>query len=327
MAEFEQPNNTGDFEKILQIVFCHIRSISLIIFIVLAVTAFFVYRMPFEYRAKTTIFPSTMLRSHEGGIQSSIMSGVTRQLGINFGGGAPDQSILYESILQSRQFLIRVINRSFENENGKTVVLRDYLDPEGTGDAVGIQNAFEIFLVNSLRVKYKPETGMTSISVILQDPAMVAAVANGIVEEIEKYTHEMLSSGSSDWAGFIEERLEEVGASLEASEIALESFREKNRVTNHSPVLLLQLGRLKREVELQQQLFITLKQQYEMARIEAQKDIAKISVLDEAVVPIRRFRPRRSLYMAFALFFGFFIGLAQALVRNRYPNFYLRVRR
>ena len=128
----------------------------------------------------------------------------------------------------------------------------------------------------------------------------------------------MLSVGSNDWAGFIEARLEEVSANLESSEIVLEKFREKNRVVDHSPALMLQRGRLIRDVELQQQLFLTLKQQYELSRIEAQKDLAKIAVLDEAVVPAFRFRPRRSVYMVFSLFAGILVGLAQALARYRY---------
>jgi len=195
------------------------------------------------------------------------------------------------------------------------VVLANYLVPDDQDPELQMTKAYEIFLVNGLRVNYMPETGMTTISVISFDPAICAEVCNQIVVEFEDYTQKILSKNSMNYAQFIEERTKEISTSLERSEKDLNIFLEKNRVTNSSPALKLEHSRLKREVLLHQQLFISLKEQFELANIEAQKNISKISVLDKAVVPVAKFRPRRSLMLAFAILLGCFLALLQSFVR------------
>jgi uncharacterized protein involved in exopolysaccharide biosynthesis len=59
------------------------------------------------------------------------------------------------------------------------------------------------------------------------------------------------------------------------------------------PRLGLQLMRLTREAKIQEKLFELLVAQYEMAKIEEAKDVDTIQVLDKAVAPQKRYRPKR----------------------------------
>ena len=59
--------------------------------------------------------------------------------------------------------------------------------------------------------------------------------------------------------------------------------------------LQLELERLMRDVEIQTQVFITLQQQYELARIEEVKETPSVVTLDLGKPAIRKEKPKRIL--------------------------------
>jgi len=63
------------------------------------------------------------------------------------------------------------------------------------------------------------------------------------------------------------------------------------------PDLGLELGRLMRDVEIQNTLFIFLTQQYEEAKIQEAKETPTVQVLDKAMIPINKYKPRRALFI------------------------------
>jgi uncharacterized protein involved in exopolysaccharide biosynthesis len=63
----------------------------------------------------------------------------------------------------------------------------------------------------------------------------------------------------------------------------------------HIPQLGLQLARLLREVKVQTAVYELLTQQYEQAKIQEARDTPTVQVLDEAVPPILRSAPQRTL--------------------------------
>lgn len=66
------------------------------------------------------------------------------------------------------------------------------------------------------------------------------------------------------------------------------------------PELGLHYARLLREVEVQKTLFELLIQQYELAKIEEARTVPTVQVLDPAVPPERRYKPKRSLIVIFS---------------------------
>ena len=102
---------------------------------------------------------------------------------------------------------------------------------------------------------------------------------------------------------------------LAASEDSLESFQSLNRdwYASSNPEILKALGRLKRDVEINNQTYSLLREQYEMARLAAQKDIPIVRILDSPSLPTLKSSPLRMVIIilvgmiAFILSFGFFI--------------------
>lgn len=69
-----------------------------------------------------------------------------------------------------------------------------------------------------------------------------------------------------------------------------------------------------REVKYHQMLYELLAKQYEMARLDEAQNSGVVQVLDEAVEPERKFKPKRLLIVIAAGLFGFLVGLGIALV-------------
>ncbi|WP_100206459.1 GumC family protein [Geobacter metallireducens] len=81
------------------------------------------------------------------------------------------------------------------------------------------------------------------------------------------------------------------------------------------PTLGLEYVRLMREVKTQEAIFEQLTKQYEVAKLGEAKDSSSIQVLDEAVAPQKKSKPKRSLIVILstvtALFLGIFIAFIQ----------------
>lgn len=91
------------------------------------------------------------------------------------------------------------------------------------------------------------------------------------------------------------------------------------------PDIALKYARLFRELKIQESVFELLTAEYEKAKIEESKDTPTIQVLDRAVPPERKSRPKRSFMVAFAggfslLFSVFFVFFREFMEKTRLKN-------
>jgi tyrosine-protein kinase Etk/Wzc len=114
---------------------------------------------------------------------------------------------------------------------------------------------------------------------------------------------------------FVEARLAETRRDLARAEDALRAFREDN-LRGSSPRVLTAEARLARETRTQEEVMLTLTRQYEISRVEEQKNVPVINVLDPAVPPAFRSAPRRGALTALGLLLSLACGVAWALVRE-----------
>ena len=80
------------------------------------------------------------------------------------------------------------------------------------------------------------------------------------------------------------------------------------------PNLGLEYARRLRELKTQEAIFEQLKKQYEVAKFSEAKDSSSIQVLDEAVVPMKKSKPKRSLIVILATVTAFFVAIFAAFV-------------
>ncbi len=80
------------------------------------------------------------------------------------------------------------------------------------------------------------------------------------------------------------------------------------------PGLGLQYARLMRDLKIQEAIFEQLTKQFEVAKLAEAKDSTTLQVLDEAVSPLHRSRPKRSLMVILATVSAFFVGVMCAFI-------------
>ncbi len=80
------------------------------------------------------------------------------------------------------------------------------------------------------------------------------------------------------------------------------------------PDLGLEYARRMREVKTQEAIYEQLTKQYEVAKLTEAKDSSSLQVLDEAVVPVKKSKPKRSLIVILATVTAFFVSVFLAFI-------------
>ncbi|MFC1620021.1 Wzz/FepE/Etk N-terminal domain-containing protein [Candidatus Neomarinimicrobiota bacterium] len=173
-------------------------------------------------------------------------------------------------------------------------------------------------LSDLISVSEDRNTSLIRISVLMEEPQLAADVANYIADAVTEYIHLESSFEASRNRQFIEERQTVVQGELERAENSLRDFRERNRQIVDSPDLQLEEGRLFRQVEMKQQVYITLQQQLELSRIEEVKQTPVIHVLDKAEAPIQKEIPKRKMIVILSFMLGSAAGIGLHIISFKY---------
>ncbi|MDW5416983.1 Wzz/FepE/Etk N-terminal domain-containing protein [Iodobacter sp. CM08] len=81
-----------------------------------------------------------------------------------------------------------------------------------------------------------------------------------------------------------------------------------------APGIGLEYIRKVRDVKYQETLFELMSKQYEIAKLDEAKDGANIQVLDAAIEPERKSKPKRAILVLLALFGGFFLAILASFI-------------
>ncbi|MGH7701841.1 MAG: GNVR domain-containing protein, partial [Gemmatimonadales bacterium] len=106
---------------------------------------------------------------------------------------------------------------------------------------------------------------------------------------------------------------EQVRADLREAEDRLQEFLQRNREFRNSPQLAFEYDRLQREVTMRQQVYTTLAQGYEQARIDEVRNTPLISIVEQPDLPVKPKSRRLILKTLLGLTLGGLLGLFLAL--------------
>lgn len=255
-------------------------------------------------------------------------SGLTG-LASRFGVGIPpseqadlSSASLYPELINSRTFAGKLLNKQFYTERfRKQLTLLAILTHGEEEPVVGLDTLI-LQVANTLpeMIKFKEEGSFSILEVETFEPQLAADIANAVLEELEKLNRKFKSQFVSEKQDFIENRIQTVEKDLERSELALKYFRETNRQIANSPALLLEQERLARDVEIQQGVYLTLKQQLELAKIEEVQESSIVQVLDYPHVPFNPSNKRTKLVAILSGLLGVGLGVVMAFVKGYTEN-------
>jgi uncharacterized protein involved in exopolysaccharide biosynthesis len=230
----------------------------------------------------------------------------------------------YVALMQSNLFLERIARRKFPvRKLGREADLVEYYTEAGkkkggAGSAAEIlQRVIEKKIRGSLDISAGRRIAGPALPVIVtvkysaREPGLAAAVANAFLEETIVYNQDVRDSKAQQNREFIEKQIEESTGLLGKAENELAQFTAGNKKIA-TPDLEVELDRLKRSVRIQEEVYISLKKQLELAKIEEQERKPSIEVIEGAVPPLQKSAPRtlRTVILAGFLSLFLFCGLA-----------------
>lgn len=279
--------------------------------------------VPRTYTATTAFVPEVRGQTR----LPSGLSGFFGQLGLSLGGDANESPRFYATVLKGRELMERVLLSAFADPArgtapGDSLPLLQILRVPGRNYADSLHNGVKQ-LDQLVSAEVDNPTNIVRVNVDAHDPALAAAVADRFVAYLNDFNTNRRQSRAHERRQFAEARVTNAEAELRRAEEAVKTFRERNRGWQESPELVFEEGRLRRQVDISQEVYLTLRREYETARIEEVNDTPVITVIEPAAVPQEPSKPRLGFLLSLAIVLTAFAGVSWALA-TRYVD---RVRR
>lgn len=148
--------------------------------------------------------------------------------------------------------------------------------------------------------------GVITVEVSDLDPKRAAEMANAFVEELNTMMQTNALTDASLKRVFFEQQLHQARDKLTDAEIQLDK----------TPNTSLHYLDAVRNLKYQEALWEILAKQFEMAKLDEAKDFPLIQVLDKAIPPEKKSKPKRSLIVILATLVAFFLAVIWAFVRE-----------
>ncbi len=310
----KNPSANSSLADIILVVAKHFKLILILTIIGVLLTIIYVKReFEPEYTSSALIFiPSN-------NAPASGLSSLATQFGVNLSAGIShdiSSSALYPEIVKSNRFAQRLLEREFYSDKYDKklplIAIFTYgidtpkvgLDTLKMRAAGGVQHL----------VRFAEEHPFLRLNVTTDKPQFSKDLAEAVLDELDKLQREFKTQTVTDKIIYIEQQIEVTGTELEQLEEDLKTFREKNRRINESPALLLEQERMQRNLDIQKGIFLTLKQQLELARIEEVQKSSFVQILDYPSLPLDISNPTKLSSYILGGFAGLFLGLCLAFV-------------
>jgi uncharacterized protein involved in exopolysaccharide biosynthesis len=297
-----QLEGEGSFLELLNTLLKNWRTVVGLPFIAALLVLALSFLVAPTYTGTTSFVPE--IRSDAG--MPAGLAGLAGQLGINFGAEASQSPQFYAEVVKSREILNRLLIARYADPRPKavlgdsitllTIILRGRKNRPDSLERAAKR------LAGLLTVGVNAQTNIVTVKARLPSPDLAAAVPNRLVALLNEFNTQSRQSQARERRKFTEQRVSASAQDLQDAEEALKRFYQSNRSWQQSPQLIFQEGQLRRQVDLRQELYRSLRREYESARIEEVNNTPVITVIDSAVVPVRKSGPQRRLWVVVTFF-------------------------
>jgi len=273
-----------------------------------------------QYRSTATVLLPNSQSGSMGGL-----AGLASQFGVNIpsgSGSAADLSspLLIPELLRSRTFVETLLSEKFyidiyKKELSLLAIMNGGIDPPADKREVLITKIFPY--VNGM-INFTSGGSFSKISVVAFEPLFAKELSDAVLKNIAILNSNFRSQSLKEKTLFIENRIKVVERDLKDAELKYKLFLEQNRQVI-SPSLQLDQERISRDVEIQKEIYLTLKQQLELAQIEQIEEASIIKILDKPQLPLYPFNIKLKTSLLISLFAGIAIGILLGFIRA-YPD-------
>lgn len=166
--------------------------------------------------------------------------------------------------------------------------------------------------------------GFLTLTATFPEALVSAQVADQARELLQKYITQFKVGKATDQLNFIEQRFAEKKIEFEKAQEQLARFRDRNRNVA-SALAKTEEERLQSELNIAMDVYNELAKQLEQAKIQVKQETPVFSILEPAMIPQEKSKPKRTMIVFSWFFIGGFFGIVIVLgkgfltkVRNRW---------
>lgn len=242
--------------------------------------------LPNIYTATAKILPPQQSESSAGALLSQL-GGLAGMAGSSLGIKNPND--LYVAMLMSRATTEKIARR-FDLQN---------LYEQETMDETLEELAKKVVVTAG-------EDGIITVEVDDEDPKRAADMANVFIEELGRMMQTYSLTDAAQKRTFFDQQLRQAKDRLTDAELVLDK----------TPNTSLEYLDALRNLKYQEAVWEILAKQFEMAKLDEAKDYPLIQILDKAILPEKKSKPKRSLIVILATLVACFLAVIWAFIRE-----------
>lgn len=234
--------------------------------------------------------------------------------GINVGGGSSiNPDAVFGELLKDDEFLENILRKKWSTGRDSFDIPSlwhlsvDTLEPDWRY-RLSKQQVEKLRDGGFLKLEKTKSTGISMLKTLFTDPVLATQVNFYVLKLFNEFMVRDQVTQAGEKRKFIADRIGEIERDLRRSEEQLVDFQMKNKNVTIATVMMEQM-RLRRNMDIDQELYLQLKKQFEIVKIEEKNDQPVIQLISKPVVPVNPFKPNRKLVMFAALVAGILAGL------------------
>jgi len=274
----EEPINWSEYWRVLV---KNRRLIGIITAVSTLTALLLAFLLPPVYRAEVLLAPVSQDKSEGLSAIASQYGDLASLAGINLGPGK-DKTSEYIAALKSRSLSVAFIN----GENLKSVLFPGYWDDENkkwknSSRIPSDWETFKVFDEDIRTVRNDRKTGLVTLEIEWKDAALAAKWANNLVKRANTRLRNEAIEEAEKSIGFLEKQLLLTSA-----------------------------------VEIQQAIYRLIEGQTKKKMVASTREEYAFKVIDAAVTPERKIRPKRMLMIMMGFLIGLMFAVSVVFIRN-----------
>ena len=285
------------------------------------------------FESRISLYPAGEL-SQTGGVLGDFQ-GLAKSFGLGGLASAPTYNI--PDIINSRRLKKDIVLKKWKTKlypDGSNLIvyweldepsffspmkwIREFLPSGGFQSEKIDKETYEAILELDELISVKEEiSGLISVTVLMEDPQLASDIANYIAEYVKSFISIEQKREAFRNKTFVEKQMEEAKSQTENSEDSLTDFRKNHPLRLDTPSIEMMRERLQSTVEENRAVYITLRQQFEIAKIDEAKERLLINILDTAEPAVKKAKPKRTLIVILSLFGGLILAIPFAIYFDR----------
>ncbi len=175
----------------------------------------------------------------------------------------------------------------------------------------------KVILKSKISLKENRRDSLNTITVETENPYLSKQILDNIYSSTIDYTVNIASFKAKEKKDFISQRLFQVKNQLFEAEKKLISFYSSNKNISESPILIVEENRLKRDISIFNEHFMSLSAQLETTKIEEKNNTYPLVILDEPSISTLQSQPSLKKVLIIVLFLNLTILLGYEIYYNK----------